>query len=238
VRGDRRAGGTPGLRPGAATIARVLATRDGGDTWEAYDTPLVSSPSAGAFTVAFRNPWAGIVGGGDLDPGNPNSAATATSSDGGVTWALTNPPPVTGAIFGLAYAHGVGNDDGSRNVVITANAGGAAWTPDEGATWFPLPGVTGYWRWRLRVRKRMAGGHRRSHPEDQLLDQERARVERRGERSRRDDEHAVVVGHVTQRGPAARPEPGPPCVWSTRPDSSARDQGLRPLVPSVSIRKR
>ena len=30
-------------------------------------------------------------------------------------------------------------------MVITANAGGAAWTPDEGTTWFTLPGVTGYW---------------------------------------------------------------------------------------------
>jgi hypothetical protein len=95
--------------------------------------------------VAFRNPWAGIVGGGDLDPANPNDAATATSSDGGVTWALTNPPPVTGAIFGLAYVPGAGDGDGSRTVVITANAGGAAWTPDEGTTWFTLPGVTGFW---------------------------------------------------------------------------------------------
>jgi hypothetical protein len=29
-------------------------------------------------------------------------------------------------------------------VVITANAGGAAWTPDEGNTWFPLD-ATGFW---------------------------------------------------------------------------------------------
>jgi photosystem II stability/assembly factor-like uncharacterized protein len=130
---------------GVAAIARVLATRDGGDTWNAYDTPLLSSPSAGAFTVAFRNPWDGIVGGGDLDPADPNSARTAISSDGGVTWTLTNPPPVTGAIFGLAYAHGVGNGNGSRTVVVTANAGGAAWTPDEGSTWFALPGVSGFW---------------------------------------------------------------------------------------------
>jgi len=36
-----------------------------------------------------------------------------------------------------------GDDDTA--VVITANAGGAAWTPDEGHTWFTLPGVTGYW---------------------------------------------------------------------------------------------
>jgi hypothetical protein len=30
-------------------------------------------------------------------------------------------------------------------VVITANDGGAAWTPDEGTTWFTLPDVTGFW---------------------------------------------------------------------------------------------
>jgi photosystem II stability/assembly factor-like uncharacterized protein len=32
-----------------------------------------------------------------------------------------------------------------RAVVITANDGGAAWTPDEGDTWFALPNVTGFW---------------------------------------------------------------------------------------------
>ena len=54
------------IATGGSTIARILATRDGGDTWNAYDTPLVSSPSAGAISVAFRDPWNGIVGGGDL----------------------------------------------------------------------------------------------------------------------------------------------------------------------------
>ena len=132
---------------GASSIARILATRDGGDTWNAYDTPLVTGPSAGAFTVAFRNPWNGIVGGGDLDPGDPNSADTAISSDGGVTWTLTNPPPVTGAIFGLSYVGRNGNGGGNdgRAVVITANEGGAAWTPDEGTTWHTLRGVSGFW---------------------------------------------------------------------------------------------
>ena len=101
------------IATGASTTARILATRDGGDTWNAYDTPLVSSPSAGAFTVAFRNPWNGIVGGGDLDPNDPNSADTAISGDGGVTWTLTNPPPVTGAIFGLSYV-GLGGDTRRR----------------------------------------------------------------------------------------------------------------------------
>ena len=78
-----------------------------------------------------------------MDPLDPGDARTAVSSDGGVTWTLTNPPPVTGAIFGLAYAQGAGN--GGQTVVVTANDGGAAWTPDEGTTWFSLPGVSGYW---------------------------------------------------------------------------------------------
>jgi photosystem II stability/assembly factor-like uncharacterized protein len=143
------------IATGGSTIARVLATTDGGDTWNAHDTPLVSSPSAGAFTVAFRDAHHGIVGGGDLDPSDPNHAETATSDDGGRTWTLTNRPPVTGAIFGLSYVGGAGNgtengdeqeaNDTSRAVVITANTGGAAWTPDEGSTWFTLPGVTGFW---------------------------------------------------------------------------------------------
>jgi photosystem II stability/assembly factor-like uncharacterized protein len=136
------------IATGGAAIARVLATRDQGNTWNAYDTPLFSSPSAGAFTVAFRDPFNGIVGGGDLDPGDPNNARTATSSDGGQTWTLTTPPPVTGAIFGLSYVGRTGRGAGDnlgRAVVITANDGGAAWTPDEGNTWLTLSGVSGYW---------------------------------------------------------------------------------------------
>jgi photosystem II stability/assembly factor-like uncharacterized protein len=136
------------IATGVATIARVLATRDGGDTWNAYNTPLLSSPSAGAFTVDFRDPFDGIVGGGDLDPGDPNNARTAISADGGITWTLTNPPPVTGAIFSLSYVGQTGGAPGDnlgRAVVITANDGGAAWTPDEGNTWFTLPGVSGFW---------------------------------------------------------------------------------------------
>jgi photosystem II stability/assembly factor-like uncharacterized protein len=136
------------IATGVAAIARVLATTDQGNTWNAYDTPLFSSPSAGAFTIAFRDPFHGIVGGGDLDPGDPNNARTATSSDGGQTWTLTTAPPVTGAIFGLSYVGRTGRgagDNVGRAVVITANDGGAGWTPDEGNTWFTLPDVNGYW---------------------------------------------------------------------------------------------
>jgi photosystem II stability/assembly factor-like uncharacterized protein len=145
------------IATGGSTIARILATRDGGDTWNAYDTPLVSSASAGAISVAFRDPWNGIVGGGDLS--NNSKAETATSNDGGQTWTLTNKPPVQGAVFCLAYASGARDHhfgwdfrhDHDHLVVVTSEtqpkyvSGDAAWTPDEGRTWFKLPDVSGYW---------------------------------------------------------------------------------------------
>jgi hypothetical protein len=144
------------IATGGSTIARILATRDGGDTWNAYDTPLLSFPSAGAISVAFRNPWNGIVAGGDLALND--AADAATSSDGDHTWTPTTKPPVQGAIFCLAYVQGVGRADfetgdqeDNHAVVITTetapnfDSGSAAWTPDEGRTWFTLLGVSGYW---------------------------------------------------------------------------------------------
>jgi photosystem II stability/assembly factor-like uncharacterized protein len=149
------------------TAARVLATRDGGQTWKAYNTPLETSLSGGATTVAFRDGRHGIVGGGDLV--DDSFADTATSDDGGQTWTLTNKPPVQGAIFCVAYVRGNRFDDNGfyldrdsygsggqdfdleHAVVITAetqpdfSSGPAAWTPDEGRTWYTIPGVSGNW---------------------------------------------------------------------------------------------
>jgi photosystem II stability/assembly factor-like uncharacterized protein len=161
--------GNAWITTGGASIARILATKDGGNTWNAYNTPLVSSPSAGGVSVAFRDSEHGIVGGGDL--GSNTAADTATSDDGGRTWSLTDKPPVSGAIFCLAYVRGNQNNGGGygyggadrrndgegfdqnldRAVVITAetepdfSSGSAAWTPDEGRTWFAIPNASGYW---------------------------------------------------------------------------------------------
>lgn len=150
------------IATGASDIARILATTDGGNTWAAYDTPLHSSPTAGGFSVAFRDASNGILGGGDLVPAAFLTAAQfATSHDGGKTWQLTNHPPLGYAIFCVSYLSnttGVGGGrrdtrkstkrsptDYTRYVVAVADIGGAAWTPDEGTTWNVLSGVTGYW---------------------------------------------------------------------------------------------
>jgi photosystem II stability/assembly factor-like uncharacterized protein len=153
--------GNAWIATGGSTISRILATRDGGDSWKAYDTPLVSNENAGGLSVAFRDPWHGIVGGGDLT--NDAAIDAATSSDGGKTWTLTKTPPITGAIFCLAYVNGQhlgygwgeaewgGGHEFDRTVVITTEtqpnftSGAAAWSPDEGQTWHSLPTASGYW---------------------------------------------------------------------------------------------
>ena len=128
------------LATGAAERARVLATVDGGDTWAAYDLPIVQgTPASGAFSIAFRDAFRGIVGGGDLVAPDAFLDNVARSSDGGQTWQLAAHPTFPGAVYGLTYVRGR-----QRTVVATGPAG-VAWTPDEGDTWFSVPGLTGYW---------------------------------------------------------------------------------------------
>jgi photosystem II stability/assembly factor-like uncharacterized protein len=128
------------ITTGGAAKARILATTDGGNTWNAYDTPIVQgTPSSGGLTVAFRDALHGFLGGGELAAGDAFSDNVARSSDGGVTWALATHAPFRGSIFGSSYVKGLG-----VTVVITG-PGGAAWSPDEGDTWNLLPGAKNFW---------------------------------------------------------------------------------------------
>ena len=129
------------IATGGAARARILATTDGGDSWTAYDTPITQGTSiSGGLSVAFRDPHHGILAGGDLGSTTPPTDNVAVSGDGGATWTLTTPTPFASAVYGLAYVPGFGQ----RTVVATGPAG-AAWSPDEGATWNSLPGVSGFW---------------------------------------------------------------------------------------------
>jgi photosystem II stability/assembly factor-like uncharacterized protein len=136
VQGENRAW----IGTGGAATARILATTDGGNTWNAFGTPIVQgTPSSGITTVDFRDAMHGILGGGELaDPDN-FSNNVAISSDGGQTWSLATPSPFTGSIYGLTYVSGL-----TTTVIITGPKG-AAWSEDEGGTWNSIPGAVDYW---------------------------------------------------------------------------------------------
>jgi len=130
------------------TEARILATTDQGETWNAYPTPIASNATgaAGVFSVDFRNPTHGVIGGGDFI-GTEVVENFARSKDGGKTWELATNAPIVGAIFGLSYvgSNGNGNGGGRPKTVVATGPAGAAWTPDEGDTWHSLDGVENYW---------------------------------------------------------------------------------------------
>ncbi len=147
-----------------AAKARVFATRDGGETWAARETPIVQgAKTSGGASVAFRDGRRGMLGGGDLSAMAAFSDNVARSRDGGESWQLAARSPFAGPVFGLSYALGRGDDGGPGGsgdggddreglgdggapprVVITG-PGGAAWSPDEGDTWVRLEGVDNYW---------------------------------------------------------------------------------------------
>jgi len=128
------------IATGAAARARVLATSDGGDTWNAAETPIVQgTPTSGGASVEFRDTLNGILGGGNIAAPDSFADNVARSSDGGRTWRLAARTPFPGAVYGLAYAGA-----GSRTVVATGPTGGA-WSADEGGRWTLLDGVKDYW---------------------------------------------------------------------------------------------
>lgn len=129
---------------GGAAHARILATTDGGDTWAAYNTPIIQgTPTSGVISVAFRDPFHGVLGGGELLAPTVFANTFARTRDGGKTWTLGSQTPFPGSIYGLSYLHGRGQ--GTDHAVVVTGPGGSAWSPDEGTTWFALAGAENYW---------------------------------------------------------------------------------------------
>src|SRR5438105_2976122 len=143
------------LAVGQGSNSRIYKTENGGR----YLTPIAGGTgTSGVFTVAFRDGRHGVIGGGDFSSARILDNF-ARSRDGGKTWHLTPQAPVSGAIFGLAYAQstsdrkrevadedrGRGDSRREQTKVVVTGPGGAAWTTDEGENWNPLPDVAGYW---------------------------------------------------------------------------------------------
>jgi photosystem II stability/assembly factor-like uncharacterized protein len=125
---------------GGAAEARILATTDGGKTWNAYPTPIIQGTStSGITTVDFRDRLHGILGGGELLDQTNLLDNVAVTSDGGKTWTSAAGAPFPGSIYGLTYVSGL-----TTTVIITGPKG-AAWSEDEGATWNLIPGAADYW---------------------------------------------------------------------------------------------
>lgn len=123
--------GAPGaawFATGGAATARVFRTGDAGRTWQVADTAVPSGPSAGIFSLAFRDTRHGIAVGGDFAvPGSAPDAAVLTR-DGGRGWQLAARGPGE-------YRSGAAWMPRAGRVALAVGPTGSDVSRDGGHTW-------------------------------------------------------------------------------------------------------
>jgi photosystem II stability/assembly factor-like uncharacterized protein len=69
--------------------SRVFYSPDKGNTWEAFETPIIQGQAmTGIFTADFYNEKIGVIAGGNYEVPEKNSQNKAITYDGGKTWKL------------------------------------------------------------------------------------------------------------------------------------------------------
>ena len=81
-------GGHAWFATGGGAQTRVFRSTDGGKSWKVTATPRVAGPTAGIYSLAFKNAKHGIAVGGDYEAETARSKIAATTNDGGKTWQL------------------------------------------------------------------------------------------------------------------------------------------------------
>jgi photosystem II stability/assembly factor-like uncharacterized protein len=120
-------GGRAYFATGGGVAARVFSSANGGRTWSVTDSPIPSGPSAGIYSLAFRDPQHGIAVGGDYAVPDAAPDGSATTRDGGRTWT------VSGTVPG-AYRSGSAWIDGTTALAVgptgsdLSRDGGKSWT--------------------------------------------------------------------------------------------------------------
>jgi photosystem II stability/assembly factor-like uncharacterized protein len=110
---------------GAAS--RVFHSRDGGRTWSVVDAPIPAAENGGVFSLAFRNPWQGVMVGGDFLAPDVGTRASGYTRDGGRSW------KGGGDLSG--YRSGVDWVYGARSTLVAVGPNGSDVTYDGGRSW-------------------------------------------------------------------------------------------------------
>jgi photosystem II stability/assembly factor-like uncharacterized protein len=119
---------------GAAERARVLRSTDRGATWAIAETPMRAGPSAGIYSVAFRDAQHGVIVGGDYAREGEAIDNVAVTSDGGRTWTPVKDAGVRG------FRSVVRHVPGSRATFLAVGPLGSDISTDDGQRWSALDG--------------------------------------------------------------------------------------------------
>ena len=120
------------IATGGARAARLYHSPDRGRTWAVRDTPLRAGvPSAGVFSVAFRDERHGAIAGGDYEKPTLRGRNLAVTNDGGATWALTD-----STVSPAGYRSAIAFVPGTRaNTLVAVGLTGTDVSTDGGITW-------------------------------------------------------------------------------------------------------
>lgn len=111
---------------------RVFRSSDGGNSWQAIDTPLEpKSASSGIYSMAMKDEHKGIAVGGDYTLPDAKSNHLLITEDGGLSWQRIDDSGLGGYRSGAAYVPGTVNTYlavGTNGMDISHN-GGKSWSP-------------------------------------------------------------------------------------------------------------
>ena len=119
------------IATGAGPKSRVLMTADRGRTWTISETPLASGPSAGAFSIAFRDAKHGVIVGGDYRKETEAVDNLVITTNGGASWQLVK--GLSGYRSVVAYLP-------SSKRMVAVGPSGSDYSDDDGQSWKPLAG--------------------------------------------------------------------------------------------------
>ncbi len=114
--------------------ARVFHSSDRGDTWKAYETPIIQGASmTGIYSVDFYDDQTGIIFGGNWDRKEFNEGNKAITNDGGKTWRLLSNGRGPGYRSSVKFIPGTNGND-----IVAVGSPGISYSNDRGNSWLKL----------------------------------------------------------------------------------------------------
>lgn len=115
----------------ATTAGRVYYSADKGETWQAFDTPIISNKETeGIYSIDFYDELNGYAIGGDYTKPEENAANKMRTKDGGKTWDLVGQNQNPGYRSCVQY---IPNKKGEE--LVTIGFKGIDYSNDSGTSW-------------------------------------------------------------------------------------------------------
>jgi photosystem II stability/assembly factor-like uncharacterized protein len=120
--------------------ARVFYSPDRGNSWQVFDTPIISGQQmTGIFTTHFWDGNDGVIFGGNWEQQDQKTKNKALTKDGGRSWYLAADGFYPGYRSCVRYA-----PDGGGKLLLATGIPGTSWSKDGGNSWQTLDDASFY----------------------------------------------------------------------------------------------